>query len=62
MAHCCVCEMTFKYVKLWLLFFFGQGVPMQLHSSEEYNALPSALASQSSGGYNYNNRIHTQSE
>ena len=42
--------------------FFGQGVPMQLHSSEKYNPLPSALASQSSGGYNFNNRIHTQSE
>ena len=42
--------------------FFGQGVAMQLHSSEEYNPLPFALASQSSGEYNYNNRIHTQSE
>ena len=60
--HNCVYEIIFKYVKLCLFFFSsGQGFPMQLHSSVEYNPLPSALAGQSYGGYN-GNRSHTRSE
>ena len=43
------------------VFLSGQGVPMRLHSSVEYNPLVSALASQSYGGY-HNNGSHTQSE